>query len=227
MKKSQRLRLSALLAKGSTLTAAEQLEVNWLNALASANPDSSKDEDDSPSGFRVALMEAVAGRKTLGADLTTARARITELEGQLAAKASPAAATLPEGALAASDVAALKAQLTAANEKLTAAVAQLTVFGSALGMKADDVSGKSETEVRTAVEKRLGALAGEKIAELGFPENKLPASSSSGNGNASGDTLEDLQSQLATEKDPKKAGELAAKANALRDQKWGIKPGNN
>jgi hypothetical protein len=223
MKKSQRLRLSALLAKGATLTTAEQLEVDWLSALAAANPDAAKDEDE--GGFRAALMEAVTGRKTLGADLTAAKARITDLEGQLTA-AKSAAPVLPEGALSTADTIALRSQLKEATDQLATANAQLAVFGSALGLKAAETAGKSETDIRAAVDKRLALLAGEKIAELGFPENKLPASSQSSTA-GTGDQLADLQAQLASEKDPKKAGELAAKANALRDAQWSKSAGKN
>ncbi|HSV73472.1 MAG TPA: hypothetical protein VLH79_06910 [Chthonomonadales bacterium] len=222
MKKSQRLRLTELLGKKSTgtLSAADQLELAWLNALASANPDAGKDEDDSPSGFRVALMEAVSGRKTLGADLAKATARITELESQLKAAAEKAATpALPEGALASADVTKLRDDLKAEQGTVSALNAQLAVFGTALGIKTAELAGKSEADVRTAVEKRLGALAGEKIAELGFPENKLPASTQAGS-SSTGDEYADLQAQLATERDPVKAGQIAARANKLRDQQW-------
>lgn len=225
MKKSQRLRLTALLGKGTNVTAAEQMEIAWLNALASANPDASKDEDDSPSGFRVALMDAVSGRKALGAELATAKARITELEAAAAPVTAVITTSLPEGALAAEDVTKLLADLKAAEEKLSAYSLQLTAFTSVLGLKADTLAGKSETDIRAAVDTRLGALAGEKIAELGFPESRLPASTQQG-GSGAGDTLADIQAQLATERDPVKAGQLAAKANALRDKAWG-KSGNN
>lgn len=160
MKKSQRLRLAALLSKGDAATANEHLEMVWLNALAAANPDAAKDEDDSPTGFRVALMESLSGRKTLGTELATAKARIIALEAELAT--APAAAA-----------AKLTTDLAEANSRIA-------IFRGALGMKATDIAATATGEqVRAAIDQRLGALAGEKIAELGFPAERIPPSAAS------------------------------------------------
>lgn len=68
--------------------------------------------------------------------------------------------------------------------------------------------------VKAAFAHAVGARATAQVAEMGIDPKKLPPQSTT----SQAESLEEIQSAMSTEKDPVKLGQLAAKANKLRDQ---------
>lgn len=68
--------------------------------------------------------------------------------------------------------------------------------------------------VKAAFAHAVGARASAQVAEMGIDPKKLPPQSTT----SQAESLEELQTAMSTEKDPVKLGQLAAKANKLRDQ---------
>jgi hypothetical protein len=142
----------------------------------------------------------------------------------VSARLAGAFASLQGGtpAVAAAELATARANLTQAQSDLTATRASLKSTETALasiagflGLKPAEVLGKTDTEIDTLCAAKLTAAATAQLAGRGFSPSTLPAASG-GNG---GDTLADLQAAMAETKDPVRLGQLAAKANALRDGK--------
>lgn len=216
MKKSQRLRLAELKGKATT-TEAEKAELATLEVLAAAHPDASQDIDDlakkplSVSEFLARLTAAFADKAELTRQIGVKDTRIAELEAQLSA--AKVSSTSDTAALAGANAA--RGELDA---KLTAALAVIGVVATALGLKAEDLAGKDVAAVQGIFNSKVTAAAGDKLAELGFPASGLPATAAEIDANT-GDTLEDLRTQMSQTDDPAKAGELAAKARAAREKK--------
>jgi hypothetical protein len=102
--------------------------------------------------------------------------------------------------------------------------ARCRVLAAELGLAESALSASPEAAravVTSAIENRVMC----RVAALGFPSGDLPSSFSAGD--QSGEELEDIQTQLRTERDPARAGILAARANKLRDAKWRQAVGSN
>lgn len=174
----------------------------------------------SVSDFMTKLTAAFTAKETLAKENAEQKKKIEALEkdrddANTAKAAAESAKTSAEAAK------------TTAETNLTSANAALGIFATALGFKAEEMAGKSADDVKKALNARVETRSGERLAELGFPVSGLPASAETASAAGTGDALADIQAQLGTEKDPKKAGELAAKANALRDKQWGAAAGKN
>ena len=222
MKKSQRLRLSALQTReAASLSETEQTELATLTALAAQHPDPAQDVDEAASPtssvssaptFRSTLLgslAAIRSKVAVGADLVTARAAIVTLTTERdQARAELATAQ-----------AAHAAALATAQAATAAATAQRDAIAGYFGLAATDLAGLDAAAVGALLTKRVSADAAEKLAELGFPAAQIPAATTAAGSAA--DNLSDLHAQMREEKDPKKLGELAARANALRDKLWG------
>lgn len=243
MKKSQRARLAELTAKAEAdRTAIEKAEFAFLSQLATAHPDAAKDVDDTssaaagnaaspataaaspaaganapppapavaaaqpPAGPTLrGFIQSLRGGAAVGADLVAARQTIAERDATIATLTT-------ERDQARNDVAAAQATIASLNS-------QLATFSAFFGLAAADLAGKKPAEVNALIQQKISAEAIERLAGAGAPAAGLPAPSSSPS--ASGDALEDIQAQMKTEKDPEKLGQLAKRANALRDKAWG------
>jgi hypothetical protein len=225
MRKSQRLRLSALLAKDQKdLSADERSELTTLQALAAQHPDAAQDTDDpasptsqtSPSSSAASFKSTLIGslatlrdKAAVGADLVTARAAIIALTTERdQARADLAAAQT-----------ASATQATTLRAEITALTAQRDAFAGFFGITVSDLAAKDTAGIAELLKTRISAEATEQIAALGQPMAALPKQTG-GNGGGALETLEDLHAQMREEKDLKKLGQLAAKANALRDKLW-------
>jgi hypothetical protein len=100
--------------------------------------------------------------------------------------------------------------------------ARLAVLAAELGCGVDDLRKEHGEATRQRIEARVAELAMTGVAGLGIAASALPPCV--GDSMAGGDELEEIQQQLGSERDPVKAGQLAAKANALRDRKWSNLP---
>lgn len=168
----------------------------------------------SASDFMAKLTAAFTAKETLARENAEQKKRIEALEKERdAAKAAQATA---ESAKTAAESAKATAETNLANANTA-----LANVATAVGVKVEDIAGKPADDVKKVFNARIEARSGERLAELGFPVGGLPASAETGSNGGSGDELADTQAELATTKDPKRAGQLAAKANKLRDQKWG------
>lgn len=229
MKKSQRARLAELTNKAEAdRSAVEKAEFGFLSALATAHPDASKDIDDTtpaaaanatqpptaaaspvaganapPVTFRGFVQSLRTGAQT-GSELVTARQSVTTLTANLATA---------------------NATITARDGVIASQAAQLSAFASFFGITAAELAGKPAADVTALIQQKISDQALEQVAAIGVPAASLPKQTNAENGGA--DTLEEIQAALATEKNPEKAGLLAAKANALRDKAWGVTPGKN
>ena len=156
-------------------------------------------------------------KESMAAELKAAKeasaaqaAKITDLENQLAAGATAATQ-------AAADLTAAQASVTILTTESEARLASLTAFAAAVGLKLDDLSAATPeaaaTAIQNAVAQHISAGVAQKQAELGVPSAQLPAQSATG----ATETLEEVQSALLAETDPVKRGQLAARANKLRD----------
>lgn len=173
----------------------------------------------SASDFMAKLTAAFRAKESLAKENSELKARVTAAE--TARDEARAAQTAAETARTSAESAR-----AAAEAGLATAQASLAAVATALGMKPEELSGKSAAEVQQAFSARIEARSGERLAELGFPAAGLPSAAQTGSA-ASGDELADIQEQLKTERDPVRAGQLAARANQLRDAKWGVAPGKN
>jgi hypothetical protein len=186
MKKSQRLRLSALAAIAeATRTAAEQAEFTTLTALASQHPDASKDSDDTapaapapaaaapapapaPAAAAPTLRGFIASIKagaTAGTELLTARATIT---AHLATIATHVAT-----------IAQRDTQLSALNTQLAATAAQRDTFAAFIGITAAELGTKTPGEITALITAKISAQAVEVVAATGVPVGTLPAQTGS------------------------------------------------
>jgi len=173
MKKSQRLRLTALLAKdAATLSAAEKSELATLQALAAQHTDASKDTDDavklSPAQFLAKLSAAFTDKQALAAEVAAEKAKVADLTAKLAT------ATAEKDTAAAAHAAAVTAK-TEVETKVTALTATLASFATAIGLKPEELAGKSAAEMQAAFNSRVVAHTTDKLAELGFPLSGLPS----------------------------------------------------
>jgi hypothetical protein len=225
MKKSQRLRLTALLGKDQApLTDAEKAELATLQALATANPDASKDTDDTtpaaapaaaaapapePAGAAGAstappaaptlrgFLASLKGNAAMGAELVTARTTIATQAAQLSALNS--------------QLSAKDSQLSALNSQLASANAQLSAFAAFFGLAVADLANKKPAEVNALITQKISDQAAEQVSAIGFPLSQLPAPK---NGESSGDTFAEKLATFAAmpagkEKDAFYAREIA------------------
>lgn len=210
MTKVQRARLLVLQSLAAAeLTAAQKTELDSLNLLAAAHPDATKDTD-APAA---AVVTAAAKPAATGA-AATARTVILAAVNSLRSR----------GAVA-SDLATLQTQvgtLTTERDTLRAANAalnaQVDAFAAFLGVKSADLACKDLVALNALMETKLQALLIEHVASLGLPVGELPKQPA---GEGAANTLEEARAELAAEKDPVKAGILAAKVIKLRDAAWG------
>lgn len=220
MKKSQRARLAELNAKAEAdRSAAEKTEHAALTQLATLHPDASKDIDDAnpAAAANAAPASTVAASPAAGANAPPAPAGT--LRGFIQSLRS-GAQTGSELVTARQQIATLTTERDQARQSATVLVAQVNAFAAFFGFSATDLAGKSGADVTALIDRRISEQAAEQVAALGVPPGKLPGKTGSDTG--SGESLEELQAAMATERDPVKLGQLAAKANALRDKAWGI-----
>lgn len=134
-------------------------------------------------------------------------------------------------------LATAKDQITAAQTKADTHAANRDTLLSVLGFKVDDLVvsdanctkfGVAQDEafkklsaadqqaavIRAAYNHAISGRVTAQLTELGVDPNKLPAATST----SPAESLDEIQQQMSTEKDPVKLGALAAKANKLRDQ---------
>jgi hypothetical protein len=169
MKKSQRLRLTALLGKDqATLSADEKSELATLQTLATANPDPSKDTEDTPAtpaavvvtpapGLVASLKGALSGfgdKAKLGADFAQARADL---------------------ATANTTITTHVATIAARDGTIAAQAAQLATFAGFFGMPVADLAGKDATALAAVLAQKVSAHAVEALAGAGVPQSTLPA----------------------------------------------------
>lgn len=167
----------------------------------------------SAGDFMTKLTAAFTAKETLAKENSELKSKLTQAEKERDdAKTAQAAA---ESAKTAAESAK-----TAAETSLANANTALAAVATAVGVKVEEIAGKPAGDVQKVFTARIDARAGERLAELGFPTSGLPASAETAAAGNSGDDLADIQAQLKTERDPVKAGQLAAKANALRDKQW-------
>jgi hypothetical protein len=165
------------------------------------------------SDFMAKLTAAFSAKETLAKENTELKTKLAAVEkARDEAKAAQAAAETAK--------AAAESAKAAADTSLANANTALANVATAVGVKPEEIAGKSAEDVQKVFNARIEARSGERLAELGFPVGGLPPSAESGSKGGSGDELADIQAELATTKDPKRAGELAARANKLRDAKW-------
>ena len=127
--------------------------------------------------------------------VTTKLAEMTERGNQLEAQLAQA----NEGRTSESTL------LTAANQQVTALAAERD------GLKAENETLKANAKT---VDEAAAVKAREICAAQGIEESKIPAASAKATSDAN--ELDQLRSQIAAEKDPKKRSELALKCRALR-----------
>lgn len=231
MKKSERLRLTALLAKGGNLTADESAELARLQALASQHPDPSKDVDDTSSasggGNAAPGATAPAGAAPAGdqpasppaapaggaASPTTVGTVIASAFQSLRSRGAVAAdlvtARQQIGTLTAERDQA-RTELAAAQQQVSALIAQLSVVAGFFGMKPTDLAGKTDDQLRAAFSQAISAAALEQVAGLGFPAGNLPPPSDSAKAETFADQVDEYNKLLAAGKTVEAAA-LAAK----------------
>lgn len=150
-----------------------------------------------------AFVDGKTGEATTAAT-NAAYAAILKDAGVAAVEGKPAAESI-KAALAAKD-----AQLAIYTTGLTAA--------GVTPKPAKDGEALTAANVQAAVEARA-SQKGAAIAAATGHEAIAQAPAGSG-ANAESTNLEEIQAQIATTRDPVKAGQLAARANALRDKRW-------
>ncbi|HVT74577.1 MAG TPA: hypothetical protein VHD61_15695 [Lacunisphaera sp.] len=171
------------------------------------------DFDDLMAKGENSLRDLIAG---IRGEVTTAQAATTKAQGDLTAERDAHTTT--------------KASLTAAkdyNKGLLALFASIDFKPAELKDKdgnlltGDALAAELQKQFKAATSKATVA----QIRELGFNAGDLPAKTENPGGESA--TLAELQTQMAAEKDPTKLGQLAARANALRNKAWGVEPGKN
>jgi hypothetical protein len=212
MKKSQRSRLAALRAKSQAdLSEDEKKELQTLEALAAQYPDETKDEDDTataaaPTGLRAAVAKALHGLRNpnnVAADLVAARAQVATIT--------------TERDTARADVTARDTTIAAHVASISALTAQVATFAAFFGLKPAELTGKDSAALTALLAEKVSAQAAEQLAGAGVPQAQLPKVTQT---EAAADTYDGIVAQMAAEKDPVKLGQLAAKANALRNAQW-------
>lgn len=193
MKKSQRLRLAELKSKdASKLSGEEKAELARLDALAVANPDASKDEDDtkplSVADFLSRLTSAFKDKAELVAKNTLLGALLAVVATFLGKKDSEILAMKPEELTAALNGKAGSGSQADANEKavkaandakavaegnLTKATTQLGALATFLGVAPTALAEKPD-DLATAINTRLELRTSERLVELGFPISGIP-----------------------------------------------------
>lgn len=164
--------------------------------------DEEEDDESAPAapaantsllGTLRAALSGFKAKTNLASDLATARASIASLT------------TARDTAISERDTARTEA---------TRLRSTLEAFATYFAIPAADLGAKSSADILAGVAAKISSGVTEKLTELGVSAEKLPAATT----HDPVETLADIQTQMATEKDPKKLGQLAAKANKLRDQ---------
>lgn len=185
MKKSQRLRLSALAAIAeATRTAAEQAEFTTLTALAAQHPDASKDSDDTasaapapaaaaPAPAPAPAAAAPAAAPTLRGLIASIKAGATAGTELLAARAT-ITAHLATIATHVATIAQRDSQVSALNSQLAATTAQRDTFAAFIGITAAELGAKTPAEITALITAKISAQAVEVVAGTGVPVGTLP-----------------------------------------------------
>jgi hypothetical protein len=198
MKKSQRLRLAALLAKEkSALTTDESAELATLQALADTHTDPAKDVDDTASLTAATTATTVAPKHS---DFRTV------LAGAFAAFRDKVAVG-SELAAAQTQVTKLTADLATAQTQLAATTAQLGEICSFFGVDASAILVGKSDGAAALITKKIGDLAAEQVACLGFPAASLPKPTS----NESGHDYAELIRSYSEIKNPQERAAFYAK----------------
>lgn len=145
MKKSQRLRLATLLAQ-TVRTAAEEQELQTLQALAAANPDASKDEDDTAGNVAGSASDPKPG--TLQAFMGKFTAAISEKQRLIA------------------DLAAANARILVLEAGQVGTVTLAAVL-DALNLKAADLAGKDAAAIAEAINSAVNPDGATHVAQIG------------------------------------------------------------
>lgn len=160
MKKSHRLRLSALTAQASR-TDAEAAELATLQALAEQHPDAAQDTEDAApltlTGVIASAFAAVRSKARLGSDLSSAQSQIATLTTDLEASQAALARTAAER---------------------DAAQSQLSELATFFGLNLGELSGKASADVSALIAQKVSAIALDQVASMGFDRDKLPAATS-------------------------------------------------
>lgn len=204
MKKSQRQRLAALLAKAEAdRSEAEKTELTSLQALASQHPDPAADIDDPAEAPTAAKPAAKRGlREVLAGALQGARDPESTAATLIAAR---------------EQVTTITAERDQARQARDTANTQLGAVCGFLGIEIKTLAGKDADATREHVAAVVRANALDLIAGMGMDAGTLPvASKSTSSTTASGDQIEDLRAQLAECKDPAAKGKLTRQLKALR-----------
>lgn len=238
MKKSQRLRFYALVAKqseGKALSDTESADLKTLSTLAAAHPNSSDDTDDTKKDEteeekkkreeKEKKDKEDADKKT--ADEEAAKAKAA-LKPGVSARLAAAMASLGGGtpAQAAADLAAERtahgkttADLTQARADLDTTKASLksteTALGALcdfLGLKPADIAGKTQADIDGICTAKIGAAAISQVTSLGFSPGKLPAPNASSTGDSKLMTKAEFDALT-----PSKKMEFSVKGGRLTD----------
>lgn len=235
MKKSQRARLAELTNKAEAdRSAVEKAEFGFLSALATAHPDASKDIDDtSPAAAANATPPPTAAASPAAGANAPPPAAATP---PAASGSNPPATfrgfiqSLRTGAQTGAELVTARQSVTTltterdqARQQVATLTAQVNAFAAFFGITAAELAGKPAADVTALIQQKISDQALEQVAAIGVPVNQLPKQTNAENGGA--DTLEEIQAALKTEKDPLKAGQLAAKAKKLREN--ASSPGRN
>lgn len=204
MKKSQRLRLAALTAQ-ATRTEAEATELAQLQALAATHTDPAADLADAPAAPAPAATVIAPDRSTL-------RGFVASLVS--GAQTGTALVTAQR------DLATRTTERDTARASVATLTEQVTAFAAFFGLTPTELAGKKSADVTALITQKISDHAVDLVAGTGVPLGKVPAASEAGD---TGSTLAEIQAELATCKDPVRAGVLAAQAKALREKQSGGK----
>lgn len=194
------------------------------------------DGDEKKLTFGEQLSAWLRDKATMAADLAAAQKQAATLATENAqlkqdvatAKASAEQASADLASAQTAHTTALdeaKAATKTAQDQLATANAALAAFCAAVGLKHADLAAMTPADAEKALQeahaKHVSSGVAQRLGELGVPENKLPKSSSQ----TPAESLEEVQSALAAETDPLKRGQLALRANQLRDALWAAQSG--
>lgn len=231
MKKSQRLRFHALVAKqatGAILTDAELAEFRALAALAATHPRAADDTDDETEEEKKKREEKEAAEKK-GEDEETEEEKKKKDEQAKGRAASPGISARLQAAMAGlagsapaqaaaelkkarKDLAQAQSDLATAKASLKSTETSLAALCDFLGFKPADIAGKTQADIDAICTAKIGAAATAQIASIGLNPGRLPA--------PSGKTSPDSKTLTKAEFDaltPKEKMEFSVKGGRLVD----------
>lgn len=171
------------------------------------------DFDDLMAKGENALRDHIAGIQQIA---TSLQAQLVTAQEQLATAKTDLAAAQASNATATTGYSTLLDTLGFKPAELIVSAENCAKYGVAQDEAFNKLSAAAQQSaiVKAAFAHAVGARATAQVAEMGIDPKKLPPQSTT----TSAETLEELQTAMSSEKDPVKLGQLAAKANKLRDQ---------